>query len=219
MSGTKLLQQVRLAVRVRHLSTRTEDAYVAWVRRFVRFSGLRHPSELGAGEVNAFLTALAESGRRSASSQTQALSALLFLYRHVLRQDLGDLGTIARAKAPVRLPVVLARDEVKRVLSRLSGPSRLAALLMYGAGLRLGEVIQLRVKDLDFTMREITLRRAKGAVDRVTMLPEAVVTELERHLERVRRLHQQDLATGGGRAPMPGAYERKAPGAAKEWKW
>ena len=215
----RLLHQVRQAVRVRHYSDRTEESYVAWVRRFVRFHGMRHPLELGGGEINRFLTALAESGRLSASTQTQALSALLFLYRHVLQRDPGDLGLIARAKAPVRLPVVLDRDEVRLVLARLSGPPRLAALLMYGAGLRLSEALQLRVKDLDFTMREITLRRAKGAVDRVTMLPEAVVPELEAQLERVRRLHQRDLALGGGRAPMPGAYERKAPGAAKEWKW
>jgi integron integrase len=219
LPAPRLLHQVRQAVRVRHYSARTEETYVAWVRRFVRFNAMRHPVELGASDINRFVTALAESGKLSASTQTQALSALLFLYRHVLRADVGDLGAIARAKGPVRLPVVLARDEVAALLARLTGAPRLAALLMYGAGLRLSEVVQLRVKDLDFTMREITLRRAKGAVDRVTMLPEAVLPELEPHLERVRRLHQLDLARGGGRAPMPGAYERKSPGAAREWKW
>jgi len=215
----KLLHQVRQAVRARHYSVRTEETYIAWVRRFVRSNGMRHPAELGAADINRFVTALAESGRLSASTQTQALSAILFLYRRVLHIDLGDLGLIARAKGPVRLPVVLDRSEVEAILAKLTGTPRLAALLMYGAGLRLSEAMQLRVKDLDFTMREITLRRAKGAVERVTMLPEAVVPELEQHLERVRRIHQRDLASGGGRAPMPGGYERKAPSAAKEWKW
>jgi integron integrase len=218
-AAPRLLHRVRQAVRARHYSARTEESYVAWIRRYVRFNAMRHPAELGAAEVNRFVTALAESGRVSASTQTQALSALLFLYRHVLRADLGSLGAIARAKGPVRLPVVLDRQEVAGLLARFTGAPRLAALLMYGAGLRLTEAMQLRVKDLDFTMREITLRRAKGAVDRVTMLPEAVLPELEPHLERVRRLHERDLARGGGRAPMPGAYELKSPGAAKEWKW
>jgi integron integrase len=192
---------------------------VAWVRRYVRFSGLRHPAQLGAADINRFLGALGETRRVSASTQTQALSALLFLYRRVLGQEIGDLDVIARAKSPVRLPVVLTRDEVDRVLAGMTGAPRLSALLMYGAGLRLSEVMQLRIKDLDFTMGEITIRRAKGAVDRVTMLPGAAVPELERHLERVRRLHARDVARGGGRAPMPGAYERKAPAAAREWKW
>jgi integron integrase len=219
IQAPRLLQRVRQAVRVRHYSVRTEESYVAWVRRFVRFNAMRHPAELGAEDVNRFVTALAESGRLSASTQTQALSALLFLYRHVLRQDIGDLGAIARAKGPVRLPVVLERGEVRAVLERMTGPPRLGALLMYGSGLRLSEAVQLRVKDLDFTMREITVRRAKGAVDRVTMLPESVVPELEAQLDRARRLHQRDLAMGGGLAPLPGAYERKAPAAAREWKW
>jgi integron integrase len=217
LAAPKLLQQVRLAIRVRHYSVRTEESYVGWIRRYVRFHGLRHPRELGAGDINRFVTGLAESREVSPSTQTQALSAVLFLYRHVLHTDVSDLGTIPRAKGPARLPVVLDREEVAVVLARLTGPARLAALLMYGAGLRLMEAMQLRVKDLDFAMREITLRRAKGSVDRVTMLPEAVVPELESQLERVRRGHQRDLARGGGRAPLPGAYERKSPGA--EWKW
>jgi integron integrase len=218
-TAPKLLQQVRQAVRVRHYSARTEESYVGWIRRYVRFNGMRHPAELRAADINRFVTALAESGKVSASTQTQALSAVLFLYRHVLRTDIGDLGAIARAKGPVRLPVVLDRSEISALLAKLSGPPRLAALLMYGAGLRLIEAMQLRVKDVDFAMREITLRRAKGAVDRVTMLPDAVVPELASHLECVRCLHQRDLASGGGRAPMPGAYERKSPNAAREWKW
>lgn len=218
-SRPRLLGLVRQAVRVRHYSARTEESYVAWVRRFVRFNAMRHPSELGAGDVNRFLTALAEAGRPSASTQTQALSALLFLYRHVLRQDLGDLGAIARAKGPVRQLVVLDRGEVRAMLSRLEGAPRLAALLMYGSGLRLTETVQLRVKDVDFTMREITIRRAKGAVDRLTMLAESIAPDLRVQLERTRQLHERDLAAGGGRAPLLGAYERKAPSAAKEWKW
>jgi integron integrase len=215
----KLLQQLRRAVRLRHYSLRTEEAYVAWVRRFVRFHGLRHPTELGAVEVTEFLAALAERGQLSASSQTQALSALLFLYRDVLQRDLGELGPVVRAKQPSRLPVVLNRDEVRKLLSRLGGAPRICALLMYGSGLRLLEAVQLRVKDLDFASREIRLRRAKGGKDRVTMIGEVAGAELQRHLVKVRRLHQRDLAAGGGGAPLPDAFERKAPSAPKEWGW
>ena len=196
-----LTAAVRRAIRVRHYSRRTEQSYVAWVRRYVRFHGLRHPRELDAGDVNRFLAALAEREGLSASSQAQALSALLFLYRDVLEAELDGLEAVARAKQPSRLPVVLDREEVRGVLGRLTGTPRIVALLLYGSGLRLLESLQLRVKDLDFAMGQIVVRRAKGGKDRVTMLPGAAVTELEAHLARVRRLHRRDLASGGGGGP------------------
>jgi integron integrase len=218
-SSPRLLHLVRRAVRVRHYSPRTEESYVGWIKRYVRFHGLRHPGELGVPEITRFLSALAESGRLSASSQTQALSVLLFLYRDVLHRDLGPLGEIARAKQPGRLPVVLTKDEVRALLGRLSDAPRVAALLMYGSGLRLLEALQLRVKDLDVAMREITIRRAKGAKDRVTVLPDSVAPVLRDHLSMVREQHDRDLAAGAGRVALPFAYDRKSPQAAKEWSW
>ena len=217
--GPKLLQQLREVLRTHHYSRRTEEAYVAWVRRYVRFHGVRHPRELGAQEIGRFVTELAVRRQVSASTQTQALSALIFLYREVLHLDQGDLGGLIRAKQPTRLPVVLAREEVRSLLDRLDGTPRLVCTLLYGSGLRLLEALELRVKDLDFAGREILVRRAKGAKDRVTVLPEGVAVALERYLERVRRLHQRDLAGGAGKAPLPDAFERKAPGAAKDWAW
>jgi integron integrase len=185
----------------------------------VRFHRLRHPAELGREEIRQFLVALADHGRLSASTQTQALCALLFLYREVLRHDPGSIDEIVRAKQPKRLPVVLTREEVRRVLDRLEGVPRVVGILLYGSGLRLLEALQLRVKDLDFAAGEIRVRRAKGAKDRVTMLPGALTRELEQHLEKVRVLHQRDLARGAGRAPLPFAFERKSPGAARTWAW
>jgi integron integrase len=215
----KLLQQLRSALRAHHYSRRTEEAYVAWVRRFVRFHGLRHPVEMGREEIRQFLTALADRAGLSASSQTQALSALIFLYREVLDRDPGSLGTIVRAKQPTRLPVVLTREEVRELLERLEGTPRVVGILLYGSGLRLLEALQLRVKDVDFAGGEIRVRRGKGAKDRVTVLPGALTPELQRHLERVRRLHQRDVAGGAGKVPLPYAFERKAPGAARDWSW
>ena len=217
--GPKLLEQLRQSLRVHHYSGRTERAYVGWVRRYVRFHGLRHPRELGGDEIRAFLTALAVRGQLSASSQTQALNALVFLYRKVLRREPPDLGQLVRAKQPVRLPVVLTREEVRALLGRLEGVPRVVSTLLYGSGLRLLEALELRVKDVDFAGGEIRVRRAKGAKDRVTMLPGALTAELQRHLERVRKLHQRDLAMGAGKAPLPLAFERKAPGAASDWAW
>ena len=218
-AAPKLTTLVRRAIRLRHYSTRTEESYVAWIRRYVRFHGLRHPRELDAEDVTRFLTALAEQRKLSASSQTQALSALLFLYREVLRRDIEPLGPIARARQPVRLPVVLDRDEVRRLLGRMEGTPRLVAMLMYGAGLRLLEAVQLRVKDVDFPMGQLVIRRAKGGKDRVTMLPGAAAPDLTDHLERVRSLHARDLALGGGAVPLPYALEQKSPGAARSWQW
>ena len=215
----KLLIQLRQAIRLHQYSPRTEEAYTGWVRRFVRFSGMRHPVELGAADVTRFLTDLASAGRVSASTQTQALSALLFLYRHVIGCELGALGGIVRAGKPVHLPVVLTREEVRALLGALTGTPRLVTMLMYGSGLRLLEALQVRVKDLDFSTGEIVVRRGKGGRDRVTMLAESVTGELKAQLENVRRLHQRDIAAGGGSAPLPGAIQRKAPGVAKEWAW
>ena len=218
-AAPRLLVQLRHAIRLHQYSPRTEEAYTGWVRRFVRFNGMRHPAELGAPDVTRFLTHLASAGRVSASTQTQALSALLFLYRHVIGYELEGLGSIVRAAKPVHLPVVLSREEVRALLEALSGTSRLVTMLMYGSGLRLLESLQVRVKDLDFGSGEIVVRRGKGGRDRVTMLAESVTGELRVQLEKVRRLHERDLATGGGSAPLPGAIQRKAPGAAREWGW
>jgi integron integrase len=215
----KLLRQMRLALRVHHYSPRTEEAYVAWVRRYVRFHGLRHPGEMGRDEIRQFLTALADRAQLSASSQAQALSALIFLYREVLSVDPGVIADVVRAKQPRRLPVVLGREEVRALLDGLHGVPRVVCILLYGSGLRLLEALELRVKDLDFAGGEIRVRRAKGAKDRVTVLPGGLTAELKHHLEWVRRLHQRDLARGAGKAPLPHAFERKSPGAAKDWIW
>ena len=217
-AAPKLLTQVRRAVRVRQFSRRTEQAYAAWVRRFVRYHGMRHPAELGAAEVERFLVDLAERQGLGGSSQTQALSALLFLYRVVLRRELA-VGEIPRAKGIVRIPVVLSRAEVRGVLDRLRGMPRLVALLLYGSGLRLLEALQLRIKDLDLDLGEIRIRRAKGGKDRVTMLSRAMIPELRAHLQERRRVHERDLACGGGLAPLPNAFGRKSPEAAREWIW
>lgn len=220
MGGAPTLRgELRRAVRVRHYSRRTEEAYDGWVRRFVRFCGLRHPRELGAAEVAAFLSHLAERERLSAATQNQAASALLFLYREVLGRPLRQLPGVVRAKEPERLPVVLGRDEVGRVVEQLSGVNRLVVLLLYGSGLRLLEALELRVKDVDFERGEIRVRDAKGGRARVTMLPVVVQEPLRRHLERVRRLHERDLAAGRGAVPLPGALHRKLPGAVREWVW
>lgn len=215
----KLLSRVRAALRVRHMSLRTEQQYVAWIRRYVRYHGLRHPAELGDAEIVAFLTHLAVERRVARSTQMQALSALLFLYREVLGRPVGDLRAVVRARAPGRLPVVLSRDEVRRVLAGLHGDVWIVAMLLYGSGLRLMEGLTLRVKDVDLERREIRVREGKGSTARVTMLPAAVRERLRKHLEGVRALHARDLRDGGGRVVLPGALARKAPGWAVEWAW
>ena len=217
--GPKLQDQLRTALRSRHYSPRTEKAYGMWARRFVRFHDLRHPAEMAEPEINAFLTHLAVEGKVSASTQNQALSALLFLYRHVLDRKIDELGNVVRARKPERLPVVMMRDEVKAVLKHLSGQQRLMAILLYGAGLRLLECLCLRIQDIDFGSRTITVRNGKGFKDRLTMLPAAAMQPLHLHLEHVRRVHQQDLAEGHGRVLLPDALERKYPNAAAEWGW
>jgi len=192
----KLLDHVRAEVRLRHYSRRTEEAYVQWIRRYIVFHGKRHPRDLTAADVTAFLTWLAVEQRVAASTQNQAFSALLFLYKEVLRQDLGVVDHPVAAKRPLRVPVVLSVDEVRRVLKELTGVRWIVASLLYGAGLRLQECLELRVKDLDFDRREIVVRRGKGQKDRRVMLPEAVRDRLRGHLEVVRYQHEQDLASG-----------------------
>jgi integron integrase len=215
----RLLDQLREQIRVRHYSIRTEDVYVKWVRDYVRFHGLRHPAEMGAAEVEQFLSHLAVRRQVSASTQNQALSALLFLYKHVLRIELPWLDDVVRAKRPERLPVVLTREETQRLLALLEGEVALVAGLLYGAGLRLMEAVRLRVKDVDFARREILVRDGKGMKDRVTLLPQAVVAPLQLHLEQVAALHRSDLAAGFGEVYLPFALARKYPRAAAEWGW
>jgi integron integrase len=192
---------------------------VAWVRRYVFFHGKRHPDQMGSAEVAAFLGSLATQGRVAASTQNQAFSALLFLYREVLKQELSGLEDVVRAKRPVRLPLVLSREEVRAVLGHLWGVPWLMASLMYGAGLRLLECARLRVKDLDFGRGEITVHDGKGRKDRITLLPARVGDPLQAHIERVRLQHQADLKDGAGSVDLPDALDRKYPGAHQEWAW
>lgn len=215
----KLLDQLRGRVRRLGLSTRTEEAYAGWVRRFILANGKRHPQQMGAREVEAFLTGLATRGRVAASTQNQALSALLFLYREVLGVELPWLENIRRAKKPERLPTVLTRDEVAALLAQMSGVTWLMAGLLYGAGLRLMECVRLRVQDIDFVRREITVRQGKGGKDRRTMLPAMVADALQGQLAEARRLHERDLAAGFGAVWLPHALDRKYVNAAREWAW
>lgn len=215
----KLLDQLREALRSRHYSRRTEQTYCAWVKRFIYFHNLRHPEGMSEPEINAFLTHLAVKEKVSASTQNQALSALLFLYRHVVGRDIGDLGEVIRARKPKRIPVVMTREEVKAVLARLDGDKWLMASLMYGAGLRLMECLRLRVQDIDFARSEVTVRDGKGGKDRITMLPESLAKPLREHLRRVKVAHEKDLADGWGRVQMPMALDRKYPNAPVDWRW
>jgi integron integrase len=215
----KLLDRVREACRVRHYSIRTEDAYVDWIRRFILFHNKRHPLEMGTAEINAFLTHLAVEGKVAASTQNQAFSALLFLDRSVLEVEPGVIEGAIRAKRPERLPVVLSRDEVRRVLSQLSGIYRLIGLIQYGAGLRVLEVLRLRIKDIEWDLNQIVVREGKGNKDRRTMLPKAVREALREHLQGVKKQHDEDLANGGGEVFLPDAFERKSIEASKSWAW
>ena len=215
----KLLDRVREALRVRHMSLRTEKAYLHWIRRYILFHGKRHPQEMGEREINGFLTHLAVDGQVSASTQTQALCALLFLYRIVLEREVGELEGLVRAKRRRKLPVVLTTEEVKQILSRLEGGDRTFLSLLYGTGMRLMEALRLRVKDVDFAYDQITIRDGKGAKDRVTMLPASLKTDLREHLKKVKLQHEADLREGRGRVYLPDALSRKYPSAAAEWGW
>ena len=215
----KLIDRVRMACRIRHYSLRTEDCYAQWIRRFILFHDKRHPREMGTPEINAFLTDLAVRGHVAASTQNQAFAAILFLYQKVLETDPGKIIGVIRANRPKRLPIVLTKSEIRLVHAQLEGTYLLIAQLLYGSGMRLLEGLRLRVKDLDFERNEITVREGKGDKDRRTMLPESLKPALIQHLERVRLLHQKDLARGFGEVQMPTALDRKLRGAAKEWKW
>jgi integron integrase len=215
----KLLDQVRDRIRARHYSIRTEGTYLRWIKDFILFHGKRHPMEMGAGEVRDYLSHLAVKRDVAASTQNQALSAILFLYRDVLDIKLDWVEGVERAKKPARLPVVFTREEVRAVLARLDGTKWLMASLLYGAGLRLMECVRLRVKDVEFTQRQITVRDGKGGKDRVTVLPNAATEPLTRHLIRVRALHEQDTKEGFGAVSLPHALARKYPNAGRELGW
>ena len=218
-SKPKLLDQVRESIRARHYSPRTEETYVHWIKRFIFFHNKRHPAEMGEKEIAQFLSSLASKFHVSAATQNQALNAILFLYREVLRKEIGYVDGVIRAKKSRRLPVVLTKEEVKTVLDRLSGAPWLMSMLLYGAGLRLMECCRLRVKDIDFSQNQILVRAGKGDKDRHTMLPGAIKQPLLRHLEAVKRQHDQDLKRNLGRVALPNALEKKYPNAGREWGW
>jgi integron integrase len=215
----KLLDQVRAKIRVLHYSIRTEQTYVDWNRRFILFHQKRHPMEMGKAEVEAFLTHLAVEHKVSASTQSQAKAALLFMYQRVLEQELPWLSDVVTAKQPQRLPSVLTVSEAQAVLGRVSGVTELICQLLYGSGLRLLEACRLRVQDLDFEMHQLTVRDGKGAKDRVTMLPQALTGALKHHLARVKLMHDADLRAGNGAVYLPFALDRKYPAAPREWRW
>ncbi|MDP3744439.1 MAG: integron integrase [Methylotenera sp.] len=215
----KLLDQVVVRIRVKHYSRRTEQAYVDWIKRYIFHHGKRHPKEMGSVEVEGFLSYLAVSRNVSASTQNQAKSALLFLYKEVLGVELPWLDNVTQAKAPKRLPVVLAKEEVQAVLNRLDGTMWLIASLLYGSGLRVMECLRLRVKDVDLARREILVREGKGFKDRVTMLPVSLVEPLKQHLLKVQALHNEDLSAGYGDVFMPMALDRKYPNGGSAWAW
>lgn len=218
-AAPRLLDQVRDVIRLKHYSIRTEHSYIGWIKRYILFHGKRHPRAMGAPEITQFLTDLAVRGNVAAATQNQALNAILFLYRDVLKIDVPWMNDIQRAKKPERLPVVFTRDEVKCLLAQLEGTTWLMASLIYGSGLRLMECVRLRVKDVDFHYQQLLIRDAKGQKDRVTMIPERLLESLRTHLTRVHELHRQDLADGYGQVHLPYALARKYPNAEREWGW
>ena len=215
----KLLDQVRGIIRQRHYSIRTEQAYVQWIKKFILFHGKRHPKDMGEPEIARFISHLATNRRVAASTQNQALNAIVFLYKQVLNTELGDFGPMKRAKKPERLPTVLTKQEVGRVLSEMNGTYKLMAQLLYGSGLRLMECVRLRVKDVDFGQHQIMVRSGKGMKDRATVLSAQVKPFLTEQLDRVNRLHQKDLQAGYGEVYLPFALARKYPSAAREIGW
>lgn len=215
----KLLHRMRDHLRTRHYSIRTEAAYLDWVKRFILFHGKRHPADMGAAEVGAFLTHLAVDRQVSASTQNQAKSAILYLYKEVLQVQLPWLDEVVQAKAPKRLPVVLTPSEVRDLLLHMNGTTGLIARLLYGTGMRLLEALRLRVKDVEFARREILIREGKGNKDRVTVLPENLIADLQAQLQRARALHEKDLEAGLGRVYLPYALAVKYPEADRSWAW
>jgi integron integrase len=219
MENRSIIVDLRRAIRVRNYSRRTEDAYVRWVKRFIRYSKGKHPVALGDRDVEGFLTSLAEAGAVSAATQNQAASALLFLYRKVIGRDIEGWEPLVRAKEPRRLPVVLSRQDVLRVIGAMSGQPKMVAGLLYGSGLRLQECLELRIKDIGFERGEIRVRRGKGGRDRVTMLPRRTRRRLEAHLRRLKLRHDVDLKSGAGYVRLPDGLSRKCPNASREWAW
>lgn len=215
----RLLDQVRELIRIRHYSIRTEQAYVQWIRRFILFHGKRHPREMGADEVTAYLSYLAMDRNVAAATQNQALNAILFLYRDVLKITLPWLDQVQRAKKPQHLPVVFTKEEVKALLAQLEGTPWLMASIIYGGGLRLMECLRLRVKDIDLQLGQLVIRDAKGQKDRVTILPRTLIDPLRTHLARVHQIHETDIQAGFGRVFLPHALEHKYPNANIEWGW
>jgi integron integrase len=219
MPKSQLLEQVRQVIRLKHLSIRTEKAYINWIYRFILFNNKQHPKTLGEKEIQKFLSSLAVVSNVSASTQNQALNALLFLYHNVLNIPLHNLTNVVRAKRSQRLPVVFTKKEIEIIFSHLTGEIKLIGMLLYGAGLRLMEAIRLRVNDIEFDNNYIIVRHGKGDKDRITVLPETIKSSLQKHLKKVELLHQQDLDDGFGEVFLPDALARKYPNAAKEWKW
>ena len=215
----RLLDQLRQVIRKKHYSYSTEEAYVKWIKRFILFHNKKHPVDMGEKEISEFVSDLALNRNVAASTQNQALNAIVFLYKYVLKIDLGDFGPMERAKKPEKIPVVLSKEEVESVLGFMSGTNRLMAQVIYGSGLRVKECVRLRVKDLDFYMKQIIVVNGKGAKDRSTMLPETVITLLSDHLNKIKIIHKKDLKDGFGEVYLPYALERKYKSAAKEWKW
>ena len=215
----KLLEQVKDQIRLEHYSYRTEDTYVQWIRRYILFHNKQHPKEMGVPEIEAFLSHLAVEGKVAASTQNQALSAILFLYQQVLNQELDGRINALRAKRPERLPTVLTPEEVNAVLFQLSGVHQLIVQILYGSGLRQAECLELRIKDLDFQQSQIIVRSGKGGKDRLTPMPKKLIEPLQDHLRIVQRTHQQDLARGYGQIPLPFALAKKYPNAQRDWIW
>jgi integron integrase len=215
----KLLDQLCRAIRMRHYSIRTEHSYCEWVKRYCHFHNLRHPLEMGAPEINQFLSHLATDRNVAASTQNQACCAIVFLYKHVLQKDPGEFGDVVRAKRPKKLPVVLSLDETARLLSHMTSVQRIMAELMYATGARIIELVRLRVKDIDFERNQITIREGKGEKDRTVPLPSELIDDLKHQLQRVKKRHDQDLEEGFGEVFLPHALARKYPNAAKEWCW
>lgn len=218
-SGSPLLELVRSVIREKHYSIRTEKSYIDWIKRYIIFHNKRHPAAMSGKEINRFLAHLALKENASASTQNQALCAIIFLYKNVLKQDPGDLGELVWAKKPKKIPVVLSRDEIKRMLPHLSGTNLIMANLLYGSGLRLMECLRLRIKDIDFEYSQLVVRDGKGQKDRVTTLPEIIRQPLKAHLEKVKELHEKDIKNGYGKVYLPFALEKKYPNANMEWAW
>jgi integron integrase len=215
----KVLDQVRDRIRLKHYSIRTEKSYLSWIKRYILFYDKRHPKEMGEKEIEAFLTHLAVDLNVASSTQNQAFNALLFLYKQVLNIELDDKIKVVRAKKPQRVPTVMAKNEVAKVIAAMEGIQKLMAMLLYGSGLRLMECLRLRVKDVDFEMNQIVVRNGKGAKDRITVLAENVKPGLKAHLAKVKMLHKEDMAKGHGKVYLPNALERKYKRANRQWGW